>query len=604
MTAASVDRVADDMARQPSDATIADDGAETSPIFEGPERIVLGPTIGEGGMATVRLGMQASLGRTVAVKMARDDTPAQRKLLLQEARLTARLQHPNIAPVHDVVRSSTQELQIVLKRVEGVRWSAVMRDEATLRSTYGADDVLDWNLNVLVGVCNALAYAHQQGVVHRDIKPSNVMVGTFGEIYLLDWGIAAMWGDRREPDIAHVADTAIAGTLGYMAPEQLEGQAEAIGPRTDVYLLGATLHEILGGSSPHASTDEVEARLSPRERVVPTLPAHAPRELAELVERALRVEPNERPASAEEFRQRIEAYRRHRGSHLLAEGAAAKLATADVDADDVDRLLTEAELGFLTALEAWPGNERAAEGVRLVAIRRVERALATELPQLARQWLDRVGDPPESLARRVRRACEADERARAEGARAAWHLDPTVGLLLRRKLLAIFAPFWVAGWVAFAIWPVTSPRPLLAFLAVCALLGVGFVLTRGLSTLNNQMNKTNILGGAAALAGCFAWGLACELRDLGVPLALTGFLLVNAVVLTLVTLVLDKRAAAPAVLTAATFAAAVRWPSHSHVALAVAAVGIAISTVGHNLILLRQMRRRELAPDSRAQSRR
>jgi len=277
-------------------------------IVDGPGRLTVGPTLGEGGMSTVRHGVQTNLGRAVAVKMLRDETPSGTHRLLQEARLTARLQHPNIVPVHEIIQGRAGELQIVLKQVDGVPWSTVMRAPEALRARFGVEDALDWNLRVLIAICNALAYAHDRGVIHRDVKPGNVMVGRFGEVYLLDWGLAALWGDRSDPEIAHVEDAPVAGTPAYMAPEPAEGDADALGPWTDVYLLGATLYELLAGVPPHTETRK-QAQACPRERVVRPLPPEVPAGLAAIVQQAMRPNPEERLVTPEELRARLEAFR-------------------------------------------------------------------------------------------------------------------------------------------------------------------------------------------------------------------------------------------------------------------------------------------------------
>ncbi len=563
------------------------DTTPNPPMPEPRERILLGPTIGEGGMARVRLGVQTSLGRTVAVKVAREEVRALEPRLLQEARLTARLQHPNIVPVHDVTRGADGELQIVLKRVEGVRWSLMMRDPAALRAKYGAADALDWNLGVMIVVCHALAYAHEQGVIHRDVKPTNVMVGAFGEVYLLDWGVAATWGDHRDPDLAHVEEAPIAGTLGYMAPEQIEGEAEALGPWTDVYLLGATLYELLQGAPPHAGLTEAERCAQPRGRAIAPLGSEVPRELADLVTQALSDEPEERPLSPEHFRLRLEDYRHHRGSAALTDAAEKKLGLAqpELERGEIERLLTESELGFRAAIDSWPNNERALIGLRNVLIARVEHALSGQHPQVAREWLERLEAPPAALTERVERACAEDERARAEGALAAWQRDPAVGVFMRRTLLALFAPLWVFGWVGFAIWPAASPRPFLLFFCACVVLGFAFVFSQGLKILETQANRTNILGGASTIGMCLLWTLVCERLALSVTVAQLGFLMSVALTLWLVTFVLDKRALLPAIWTLLLLGAVALWPPFGHWAMAAASLGVAVSTVVHNHLL-------------------
>jgi serine/threonine protein kinase len=122
-----------------------------------------------------------------------------------------------------------------------------------VRESFG-EDLFEWNLRVLCDVARAAAFAHEHGIVHRDIKPSNVMIGPRGEVTLLDWGVAAAWAEG-DADLPQVDDAPIAGTLSYMAPEQLEGDAESQGPWSDVFQLGATLYQVLSGRPPFASVD-------------------------------------------------------------------------------------------------------------------------------------------------------------------------------------------------------------------------------------------------------------------------------------------------------------------------------------------------------------
>jgi len=201
-------------------------------------------TIGEGGMGIVRLATQRSLGRKVAVKTLR---PAARNevatlRLLREAWVTGTLEHPNIVPVYDLGLDEDGSPIIVLKRIEGVEWGDIMRDANAARARYGAEDLLEYNLRILLQLCNAVSLAHARGVLHRDLKPENVMIGSFGEVYLVDWGIAvSLTADALGRLPLAVDQNEMAGTPYYMAPEML-GALGKLSVRTDVYLLGAILH--------------------------------------------------------------------------------------------------------------------------------------------------------------------------------------------------------------------------------------------------------------------------------------------------------------------------------------------------------------------------
>jgi serine/threonine protein kinase len=188
-------------------------------------------TIGRGGMATVYLARDRDLDREVALKVV--DVPegsgkaAERTL--REARILARLEHPGIVPVHDVGTLPDGRVWYVMKRVRGQR----LDDYARAAS-------LAERLRAFLRICEAVAFAHAHGVIHRDLKPENVMVGPFGEVLVMDWGVAKV-GEGQD------AHGTILGTPGYMAPEQERGDIERIDERTDVFGLGAILGFLLNG---------------------------------------------------------------------------------------------------------------------------------------------------------------------------------------------------------------------------------------------------------------------------------------------------------------------------------------------------------------------
>jgi eukaryotic-like serine/threonine-protein kinase len=199
--------------------------------------------IGHGGMAYVYRAHDVELDREIALKVLRapEFDPGLAARMLDEARILARLEHPGIVPVHDVGRLPDGRVYYAMKLVRGQRLDELAAGPVDL----------DERLRIFQRISEAVAFAHAHGVLHRDLKPENVMVGAFGEVLVMDWGVAKILGSG---DDAAAASTSHDGTLhgtrvgtpGYMAPEQELGLVRDIDARTDVYGLGAILEYLLG----------------------------------------------------------------------------------------------------------------------------------------------------------------------------------------------------------------------------------------------------------------------------------------------------------------------------------------------------------------------
>jgi eukaryotic-like serine/threonine-protein kinase len=307
-------------------------------------------------MAIVRKATQTALHREVAVKTLRSeaaDEAAPR--LLREAWITGALEHPNIVPVHDLGSDERGRPLLVLKRIEGEPWQPKTRE-------------LDDNLATLMQVCHAIAFAHSRGIVHRDLKPENVMIGRFGEVYVLDWGIAVSTRDDGSGRLPLAADAReIAGTLAYMAPEMLGHEIPS--ERTDVFLLGAILYEIVEGKPPHL-LESVSASLESIRACEPPFAEGAEAELVAICRRAMAKEPAQRYASADELRIAIAELLEHRTSAQIAREShdrlrelEAQLKTPDATRVTMYQLFGQCRFGFQAALRAWPENAVAREGL-------------------------------------------------------------------------------------------------------------------------------------------------------------------------------------------------------------------------------------------------
>jgi serine/threonine-protein kinase len=211
-----------------------------------PARYKLGTRLGAGGMGEVLLATDQQIGRDVALKRMLVSSAAAEARFLREARIQGRLEHPAIVPVHELGTDVDGRPFFVMKRVTGT----------TLADLLARDAVKDQRqklLRAFADVCLAVEFAHSRGIVHRDLKPANIMLGDFGEVYILDWGIARIL-DEADDAIASTSQPAVAdrtqigavlGTPGYMSPEQLRGQP--IDGRSDVFALGCILFELIGG---------------------------------------------------------------------------------------------------------------------------------------------------------------------------------------------------------------------------------------------------------------------------------------------------------------------------------------------------------------------
>ncbi|MBN8611164.1 MAG: serine/threonine protein kinase [Deltaproteobacteria bacterium] len=384
-------------------------------------------TLGEGGMGIVWLARQRTLAREVAVKQLKGNGLVSEATtsLLAEARATGALEHPSVVPIHALGADDQGRPLLVMKRIEGESLQALVRDPehaawAALERRHG--DRLAAIVEILGRVADALHFAHARGIVHRDVKPENVMIGSFGEVYLVDWGVALRLEDAPQHDDRR--GIAIVGTPAYMAPEMARGAIREIDARTDVYLLGATLHAAITGKARHDGrtlTEVLLAALSSRPRTYPSELA----ELGALANRATSESPSDRPESALAFREGLTDFVRHRGSLRLSREAETRLATlerssaAELASPEATRALTESRFALTQALREWPENVDAKRALDRALRAMITAELERRSPEAAAALLAELASPDPALAARIEslRAEVAEARRLEEAAR-------------------------------------------------------------------------------------------------------------------------------------------------------------------------------------------
>ena len=483
-------------------------------------------TLGQGGMGIVRLATQRSLGRKVAVKTLRPEIRGSEATLrlLREAWVTGTLEHPNIVPVYDLGIDEDGAPLIVLKKIDGESWEALIHDASRVAARFDSLDLIVYNLRILAQLCNAVSLAHAHGIVHRDLKPENVMIGAFGEVYLVDWGVAVSLAADPEGRLPVVQPGEVAGTPCYMAPEMIEG-AGNISPRTDVYLLGGILHEILTGRPPHDG--DLKKLIASILRSTFVYADHVPQDLAAIAQRAMARDPEARFGSADLMKKAIEHYLERRGSLALSAEAERRLValrgaiTAGAPREEVYALAVEGRFGFRQATAAFGGNEQAATGLRETIETLVRYELMHGTAEAAAAALTELRDPPEELAREVRDALAArtaDRERLAHLERLDAALDPRTG----RQTRLVSGFFVTASWLLVPLagpWLEARVSPRYHYLMMYVMMSVAVAVSRlvgragrrSLATVVNRRLQAIIV---IALAIALTLEVAC--RVLGV----------------------------------------------------------------------------------------
>ncbi len=299
--------------------TAAEAQAEGIPT---PPHLLLYRELARGGMGRIHPATDRNLLRHVALKRL-DQTLALRSFyrdgFIAEAQMTGQLEHPNIVPVHELSVTDRGVPYFTMKLVHGVSFDRWLASPAR---PLGSTERLEEALEIFSKVCDAVAYAHHRGVIHRDLKPENIMVAAFGQVYVMDWGLARLTKTRpASGPSAQMEAPGPVGTPGYMAPEQARGEPDEMTERSDVFGLGAILYEIVAGTTPFGDERDPEVLIARAKAgdVVPIDRAAAhvgvSKRLRDIVARAVHPDPVHRYGSVVELQRDVNAFLRV-GLHL------------------------------------------------------------------------------------------------------------------------------------------------------------------------------------------------------------------------------------------------------------------------------------------------
>jgi serine/threonine protein kinase len=291
--------------------------------------------LSRGGMGTILKTTDQNIGREVVMKIAVNSDPENEPLkrLLHEAKITAKLEHPNIIPVHEINCDQNNNVYYTMKYVQGDNLGIVISKLKEGDETYIKNFPLERLLNIFLRICDGLAFAHANGVIHRDLKPENIMIGDFGEVLIMDWGIAKVIDKNgfglndtttnftkpncRLEDLkgASVRATTqcgdIFGTPAFMAPEQIRGENDKVDVRTDIYALGGILYCLLTHRLPVEDEDLhcLFTKVLSGDIFPPTkVNSHIPEALSAVAMKALAVSPGDRYQNVKSIQKEIRSY--------------------------------------------------------------------------------------------------------------------------------------------------------------------------------------------------------------------------------------------------------------------------------------------------------
>ncbi len=477
--------------------------------------------LGKGGMGVVHAADQIALSREVAIKRPNASSGRAASQLLREARVMGYLEHPSIPPVHLIARDENDRPYVVMKRIEGTTMFDKIHASGTLIERTRL-------FEALISIANAIDFAHTRGVLHLDLKPSNIMIGRFGEVYVLDWGCAIAFRDGLPESIPRYEPSeTFQGTPRYVAPEMFTDEVP-LSPQTDIYLLGGILYAILTGDGPNkgaTTTAVLKFAHAGRQRLYPE---STPAALIEITEKALARQAADRFESAGAFRAALEDYLQQRGARQIESLAWTRLEELELfierehSEDDVVSTFNIARSAFQESLQIWPNNADARRGLQQTLESFIRYELRNARPESALRLVAELPEARPVLEERCKAAVAKREKEfkglKEDIDRLSREVDPRVAGRSKALLWAIIGlAIAVPQLVPPALgkipgpWEVTLAQ---GFFAVILAGVVFYFRDRLLTTMNNRVLVGVVLA-MVAYSLIPRAGAALELGSLG-----------------------------------------------------------------------------------------
>ncbi len=492
----------------PKDATIGSGSFQK--FKEHPtQTFVTNTCLGKGGMGNIHLGRQTLPERDVAIKTLRKDNSDTRQILLQEANVMGKLEHPNIVPIHEVIINDNDEIQVIMKRIQGDTLGNYL-DKEEFNETQ-----IRKGLHILIQVCHALEFAHSHSILHRDIKCENIMLGAFNEVYLMDWGLAF------DITLASSVNPGIMGTPSYMAPEMLQGDPKVLDVRTDVFLLGSTLHYILTRRKRHDAPDMCQTIALIEASKPFDYPEWIPEHIGDITNKACAKDPEDRYSDVLNLRKDLENALQIWDSIKICARANQKVEDLqkqtrqpeilDEDLSAIHNMFIEILSTFRTAAELSPNYEEPQKGIINTNRLMIDFYLSQKKPKEALSLYKQIPNDPQLEQKILKQLEYVIDIEKAQ--KVASERDPSRSKS-GRKMLMYSLSIGTVGLVTFGILYqaiyrseitprrlLVSTSVLLSFILLGTFIGRKTLLS---NEVGKELTKSLVLGSFAAVTNSFA----------------------------------------------------------------------------------------------------